>query len=1078
MLSDLKDYLTETVSFSDGVPLLRWFHRQFKEATMAMMEKAVNRKEIHQHLANYFGGNWAEDGKPYIDAKENNKEVYADRKIPRNHLVIQGTLVKNKKSAEENMSFVVGSDCKINVRRLNEHCYHLIKGEMLEDAANTLCNLGYIHAKITENKLDDLREEFAMLFDALQTSESSNSTMSKVEEFNSFLLQRGHVMELFPSLTYQEAANCSFKSHLRECYEKLADKPAFILKNKNKNFDNSLISVIKGHSDSVISAAFQKLSELKQSNLLATGSLDGRVKLWFYVSGLEKGNFKAHSKSVNCIDFVDNCLLTISSDGKMILWDIECCSEKLVFAVNGNDDVIVPGNCCRYMNGLDWMVSGWDDGLIRIGDMKGNWITESEVHQYPVTCVHVINNEQIVAGYGNGEMIKCNIIESANQQPFRFAKTCDFGTEDQLVEVFDIRHHNAIFIVIGKQKSIRTQYSEDSNSAWAKNKFRNDPFVQNLVEEGLELTEAIKKKMDYDMSSIGSFLMLKNEDDSSIKCVLEGLPTPHEYVCADVRFPYLVTGGSNGSLRFWVINYAASSNELSVELLKEVGAHGLEVNRVEFAENGSHVVTVSDDMDVKLWKTISVEVDKIETSRVLETSYRITGCNTDKSGSCVVTWGKRGLVSSWREDSLLWTKICCSGEDIMSASVTPNGGKIMVGAKNYYELLDGDTGQTNDVKRSCVGRRVRICDFSEDGATALLGDNCDVRLVLIEPQMEPIGFNDVTWKAHDSHVNCGQFCSNLYHIATGSADGSIKMWNNSYQCALVVEIGFPVFALQYVTSVNKLACILEGDGMLNVQVSCQHPSLDDNASLENSNATSEKADTAEIKDLSPTTENCVKTFEHTANSTSQEELVQVGTETWCLPTVQNDPNAKDDFLLPMANDLPESSDFPPGGPPGGFDLPPMSEEMLKNLEKLQAMFMSPPDFNEMPPFDVPTHQPGPHRLLKKERREVQYVERKEVAKTTIALFDVGADDTGRNRVEFKQKIQGLNSCVLAKDSKTLYSSSSDGKVYVWRNIDDKWYDVGRYVNEDETFVSDLCGTNDDIFVASKYRVQRLCVASN
>ena len=125
----MENYLTETDSFSDGVPLLRWFHRQFNEATVTLMEKALDMKGVHKHLANYFGGNWSTNGKPYIDKKDSSKEVYADRKVPRNPLVIEGKLIKRKNEAEEDMSFVVGSECKLNLRRMNEHCYHLIKGE-------------------------------------------------------------------------------------------------------------------------------------------------------------------------------------------------------------------------------------------------------------------------------------------------------------------------------------------------------------------------------------------------------------------------------------------------------------------------------------------------------------------------------------------------------------------------------------------------------------------------------------------------------------------------------------------------------------------------------------------------------------------------------------------------------------------------------------------------------------------------------------------------------------------------------------------------------------------------------------
>ena len=59
---------------------------------------------------------------------------------------------------------------------------------------------------------------------------------------------------------------------------------------------------------------------------------------------------------------------------------------------------------------------------------------------------------------------------------------------------------------------------------------------------------------------------------------------------------------------------------------------------------------------------------------------------------------------------------------------------------------------------------------------------------------------------------------------------------------------------------------------------------------------------------------------------------------------------------------------------------------------------------------------------------------------------------------FKETKPGLNACVLAEDCQTLYSSSYIGQVFVWRHLGDKWYDIARYVNEDDTFCGRGSGT--------------------
>ena len=106
---------------------------------------------------------------------------------------------------------------------------------------------------------------------------------------------------------------------------------------------------------------------------------------------------------------------------------------------------------------------------------KENWILKSDNRQHPVTCVNIIDNEEIVAGYADGEVVSYKIINPPCKE---FGESLDFGINGELV--FDLHHHNNIYVIIGKQKAIRTQYTEDSNSEWAKNCFKNDSYVKKI----------------------------------------------------------------------------------------------------------------------------------------------------------------------------------------------------------------------------------------------------------------------------------------------------------------------------------------------------------------------------------------------------------------------------------------------------------------------------------------------------------------------------------------------------------------------------------------------------------------------
>ena len=118
-----------------------------------------------------------------------------------------------------------------------------------------------------ENRQNYLLEEFSMLLTKLQEYES-NATLKKVEEFNSFILQKGNIITQYPSLTYQEAANFLAGSSVRDAYNNMQEKPSFILRDSMQNNNHWLVSVIKGHKDAIISLCSQRKIDIKKNQIL------------------------------------------------------------------------------------------------------------------------------------------------------------------------------------------------------------------------------------------------------------------------------------------------------------------------------------------------------------------------------------------------------------------------------------------------------------------------------------------------------------------------------------------------------------------------------------------------------------------------------------------------------------------------------------------------------------------------------------------------------------------------------------------------------------------------------------------
>ncbi len=220
--------------------------------------------------------------------------------------------------------------------------------------------------------------------------------------------------------------------------------------------------------------------------------------------------------------------------------------------------------------------------------------------------------------------------------------------------------------------------------------------------------------------------------------------------------------------------------------------------------------------------------------------------------------------------------------------------------------------------------------------------------------------------------------------------------------------------------------------------------------------------------------------------------MEIGNATWFLP---NAPVTSDDTRLEDSerkgiaplNDSTSNfflnsdqlsgpfqlQDAPPVLPP----MPPgMSEEMLQNLQNLQALFMSPPDPANFPPPDIPVQKPGPHRLQKKQKRQITYEPRKKAGCSTLVIFHIDLE-LGIGKTLSKKTRNGLRNCV-ASDANTVYASSASGEVYVWRMLHNEWYDIARSVHDNESFVANLDSDANKILVSAGESVQVMTVLEN
>ncbi|KAF2357626.1 P-loop containing nucleoside triphosphate hydrolase [Trinorchestia longiramus] len=151
--SDLPGYLADCEA--DGVSVMNWYHRQFKEAAVKRYFNNQNMAiYIHSMIADYFLGIWG-GGVPkpfkYTEIQKHrfnlkSKDGLADRKVPMQPLVYY-----NKE----------GKVTRYNLRKFGELPYHLVRSQRFEDLyKHVLFNYKWLHAKLSSRPLQAVLSDF------------------------------------------------------------------------------------------------------------------------------------------------------------------------------------------------------------------------------------------------------------------------------------------------------------------------------------------------------------------------------------------------------------------------------------------------------------------------------------------------------------------------------------------------------------------------------------------------------------------------------------------------------------------------------------------------------------------------------------------------------------------------------------------------------------------------------------------------------------------------------------------------------------------------------------------------------